>query len=350
MPTCESDRGQGRDKGKKTSTVRVKASVDDFLRCTLCNEYLTDAHTINRCVHTFCKDCLTSLFQRQHAVFKEHKGRKFACPRCFETLDSSNPMRELVRPDRVMQGIVDNITGRRSGDDDDRQGSPKKRKLASSASSASAAVRERTVYFRLEPCPSTAATSLAASDHSVTDGRSGNGHDENVDQRSAETKANSTNHTSADDMERRETGGSSTEKELDQLNGKAKALVSETGVDLSQHDSPEPTLQTDTERGGGESNTNTHTPKTNTEIAPLSSSPPADLARLQRPLIKATSRLTVQQIRKIVALGCGLEVDQAEYISIHCKGDTLGSEHTLDFVLKTRWHTNALLLLHYRYL
>lgn len=78
-------------------------TLNKFLVCPICRGYFRDAHTINSCLHTFCFVCLDKNFS---------SSTKMSCPRCHDFL-APNPMKNVVRPDPVMQNIVDKIFPRK---------------------------------------------------------------------------------------------------------------------------------------------------------------------------------------------------------------------------------------------
>jgi len=79
----------------KTVTFRV-ADVNPHLACSLCEGYFRDAHTITKCLHTFCKTCILAHLRT---------SREPTCPRCRGHL-GPHPMTAVLR-DRTLQSLVD---------------------------------------------------------------------------------------------------------------------------------------------------------------------------------------------------------------------------------------------------
>ena len=52
-----------------------KSDLDHFLKCSLCNGFLRNAHTINECMCSFCKACI-------HQYFITNAKRE-TCPNCL---------------------------------------------------------------------------------------------------------------------------------------------------------------------------------------------------------------------------------------------------------------------------
>ena len=76
------------------SFVKVKRHVlNSHLVCTICNGYFRDAHTVQECLHTFCKVCITL-----HAIKSHNK-----CPTCQASLGHNM---QDVRPDHTLQSLV----------------------------------------------------------------------------------------------------------------------------------------------------------------------------------------------------------------------------------------------------
>ena len=79
--------------------VSVEA-LNRHLVCGLCDGYFRDAHTIQECLHTFCKPCLLMEFARLA------KGAK-SCPICLIGL-GQNPESKCIF-DRNLQSCVDKL-------------------------------------------------------------------------------------------------------------------------------------------------------------------------------------------------------------------------------------------------
>jgi len=85
---------------QETKFVRFRvADINQHLICRLCNGYFRDAHTINECLHTFCKSCL---------FIRLHEGMK-KCPAPGCQTDLSVTAEGLICADRQMQSIVDKL-------------------------------------------------------------------------------------------------------------------------------------------------------------------------------------------------------------------------------------------------
>ena len=54
--------------------VYVK-DLNTHLLCPLCDGYFRDAHTVAECLHTFCKTCL-------YTDFEKRQMREKCCPTC----------------------------------------------------------------------------------------------------------------------------------------------------------------------------------------------------------------------------------------------------------------------------
>ena len=81
-------------------TVFVR-DLNSFLCCELCDGYFREAHTISECLHTFCKVCLYTEFDKRSV--KESKY----CPTCNTNI-GLNPYTKVVF-DRNLQAIVDKV-------------------------------------------------------------------------------------------------------------------------------------------------------------------------------------------------------------------------------------------------
>jgi len=66
------------------------------------------------------------------------------------------------------------------------------------------------------------------------------------------------------------------------------------------------------------------------------------LPALEKPFIRTSSKATVRHIKKYIAIKTGISADE---VDISCRGDILGSDHSLDFIKKTRWLDNTKTLL-----
>ena len=69
--------------------------MNDHLVCTLCKGYYRDAHTVQECLHTFCKKCIY-LHARNSG---NHK-----CPSCGDVSLGNNM--QNVRADHTLQSLV----------------------------------------------------------------------------------------------------------------------------------------------------------------------------------------------------------------------------------------------------
>ena len=83
---------------KKTVFVR---DLNNLLCCVLCNGYFREAHTIPECLHTFCKICLFTEFDKRS--LKEAKY----CPDA--TCNANVGLNPKVVFDRNLQAIVDKL-------------------------------------------------------------------------------------------------------------------------------------------------------------------------------------------------------------------------------------------------
>ena len=73
----------------------------------------------------------------------------------------------------------------------------------------------------------------------------------------------------------------------------------------------------------------------------------ATLPALSKPVLRCSSKLSVLQLRKFVAMK--LELAATDIVEILCEAETMGSEHNLRFIRKTRWFDASRdMVLHYR--
>ena len=78
-----------------------KSDLDKFLKCSLCNGFLRNAHTINECMCSFCKACIYQYF------ITDPKREKY--PKCRNTASlGGKPLKNVVC-DQTLQKIVDLI-------------------------------------------------------------------------------------------------------------------------------------------------------------------------------------------------------------------------------------------------
>ena len=68
-----------------------------FLTCFLCKGMYRDAHTINECMCTFCKGCITKYFRENKTANK--------CPHCNIEL-GGKPLETIIK-DVTLQNIAD---------------------------------------------------------------------------------------------------------------------------------------------------------------------------------------------------------------------------------------------------
>lgn len=72
------------------------ADLRDFICCPLCKDYLTDATTINECLHTFCRTCIIKHITQLEA---NH------CPLCEIVIHQHRPL-DYIKYDQNKQDIV----------------------------------------------------------------------------------------------------------------------------------------------------------------------------------------------------------------------------------------------------
>merc|ERR1712146_35839 len=72
----------------------------------------------------------------------------------------------------------------------------------------------------------------------------------------------------------------------------------------------------------------------------------AEMKGLNKPWIRTSPKITVKHLKKYLALK--LASGKHEDFEVTCQDEVLGTDHTLDFIKKTRWHENSNLVLHYR--
>eukprot|EP01138_Halocafeteria_seosinensis_P009287 gb/GECG01009491.1/.p1 GENE.gb/GECG01009491.1/~~gb/GECG01009491.1/.p1 ORF type:complete len:377 (+),score=63.07 gb/GECG01009491.1/:1-1131(+) len=96
------DNGSGEESGSEESEEgNVEISLNELnkqLVCPLCNHYFRDAHTVPDCLHTFCKICIVHYCAIINA----------ACPLCEVPIGDPTA---IVKPDTVIQGLVDTVLG-----------------------------------------------------------------------------------------------------------------------------------------------------------------------------------------------------------------------------------------------
>ena len=71
------------------------------------------------------------------------------------------------------------------------------------------------------------------------------------------------------------------------------------------------------------------------ELVPHPSSP---LPPLPKPVIRANPKATVRNIRQLIVRQAHLSVHDATELLVQCCDELLGSDHSLEFVWRTRWH------------
>jgi hypothetical protein len=75
----------------------------------------------------------------------------------------------------------------------------------------------------------------------------------------------------------------------------------------------------------------------------------ASLAPLAYPFVKTSAKVTVRYLRKFITERLGLPA--TTNLDIQCSGEVLGSDHSIEFIWRTRWHhlhPNQHLVLTYR--
>eukprot|EP01033_Poteriospumella_lacustris_P016231 gene16231-11616_t len=88
----------------KDEVVRIPVSeLNQLLICKLCLGYFQDAHTITECMHTFCRSCIWTYFDRRD------DGRSIPCPRCNTDIGFYHIAITKIIFDRNIQSIVDKI-------------------------------------------------------------------------------------------------------------------------------------------------------------------------------------------------------------------------------------------------
>lgn len=65
-----------------------KSDLDVFLKCSLCQGFLRNAHTINECMCSFCKACIYKYF------LQDPKREK--CPNCKTESLGGRPLKNVV--------------------------------------------------------------------------------------------------------------------------------------------------------------------------------------------------------------------------------------------------------------
>ncbi|KAI1283721.1 Polycomb complex protein BMI-1 [Halotydeus destructor] len=70
--------------------------VNAWISCLLCGGYLINATTINDCMHSFCRSCITNWLEKE---------KKTVCPTCESPLHKSKPF-QSIRSDETLQDIV----------------------------------------------------------------------------------------------------------------------------------------------------------------------------------------------------------------------------------------------------
>ncbi|XP_018095407.1 polycomb group RING finger protein 3 isoform X2 [Xenopus laevis] len=68
--------------------------INAHITCRLCNGYLVDATTVTECLHTFCRSCLVKYLEENNT-----------CPTCRIVIHQSHPL-QYIGHDRTMQDIV----------------------------------------------------------------------------------------------------------------------------------------------------------------------------------------------------------------------------------------------------
>uniref|UniRef100_A0A7S2TTK2 RAWUL domain-containing protein n=2 Tax=Lotharella oceanica TaxID=641309 RepID=A0A7S2TTK2_9EUKA len=71
-----------------------------------------------------------------------------------------------------------------------------------------------------------------------------------------------------------------------------------------------------------------------------------EMKELTKPFIRTSPKVTVKHLKKYLAMK--LEYDRHDDIELTCQDEVLGTDHTLEFIKKTRWHENSNLVLRYK--
>ncbi|KAK1346133.1 hypothetical protein QTO34_008602 [Cnephaeus nilssonii] len=76
-------------------TRKIKLwDINAHITCRLCSGYLIDATTVTECLHTFCRSCLVKYLEENNT-----------CPTCRIVIHQSHPL-QYIGHDRTMQDIV----------------------------------------------------------------------------------------------------------------------------------------------------------------------------------------------------------------------------------------------------
>lgn len=295
--------------------------INPYISCTLCKGYLRDAHTISACFHTFCRSCLL-----QHIDTCRLKDREFVpCP--YE-----DPKTAAAQDESSLDPALQN--NRRSGI---------KRKRPNTHSNSNAASSNDTQQ-RQQQCP----TMLITGEPLKTECK----------------------------FDR------ALQSLVDKLLPQFVAQEEQLKRDLAQQYAPKPeSAASDGDALVVNGNTTAATTSTSAttvdarkqrtlshlaqqivyELQPAKLSAQesripghAQLPALTRPFVRSSAKLTIRYLVKYVTqqLLAGehkLALPAHSEIAFHCSGELLGSDHSLEFVQKTRWmHKQQHLLLTYK--
>lgn len=96
-----------------TKTKEIPADVlNPLLTCGLCKGYLRDAHLLTDCVHVFCKSCIIIHFDKSI-----RSNTKRTCPTCQTIITGSKSSYEIIKPDRLLQSIINKLLPSLNKDD-----------------------------------------------------------------------------------------------------------------------------------------------------------------------------------------------------------------------------------------
>lgn len=126
------------------NVIRIPVSdLNRLLTCKLCLGYFQDAHTITECMHTFCRACIWSYFDRYH------DGRSIPCPHCKTDIGFYHIATTKIIFDRNIQSIADKIFPADVGDSRLIQQQLQQQLSANSGESAS----EENIEFTVKALP-----------------------------------------------------------------------------------------------------------------------------------------------------------------------------------------------------
>lgn len=74
--------------------------LEEEVKCGICQEHMSDPHSINGCGHVFCKACISRWIDTQ--------GLQKKCPTCGEELPGLG-LSALISPDPLVRGMVDRV-------------------------------------------------------------------------------------------------------------------------------------------------------------------------------------------------------------------------------------------------